>query len=353
MDLWETINFATTIVFSSCAFFIFIHMLNKLLQSRHKSKDLLPFLGLANIFLFISISFLFAAWFDYYRWESSVLNVGLYKFHLIFLIIGLASLVFLTEYTYQKTKYIITLYTISVLIAVIIFNSYEYLTLLQTIFGVSTFLLIPVVWFFTFFKPTSGYLRNRVIFALIGSFLVLLGIFGRNNSLGQMVGIYLYSLGTLISTIGLSFIGYGFSAFSTFSDIRWKEKLRELFVISNTGVCLYAYSFEKNLTLEDSDLIAGGLSGIQILLSEIMKTREALQLIDYQNIKIMLRQAETTVYVLIIKKESSFLQYKLNLFSREFQTFFKDILQHWLGQIDVFAPTRTLIQRVFELDTPS
>jgi hypothetical protein len=144
-------------------------------------------------------------------------------------------------------------------------------------------------------------------------------------------------------------IGYGFAAFSTFTDLQWKEKLRELFVISKGGICLYAFSFEKNLPLENSDLLAGGFSGIQALLAEIVKTKESLHLIDYQTVKILLTQSAEAMFVLVIKEESTFLQYKLQLFSDEFQTFFKDSLPRWKGEMDIFKPTITLVQRVFEL----
>jgi hypothetical protein len=54
--------------------------------------------------------------------------------------------------------------------------------------------------------------------------------------------------------------------------------------------------------------------------------------------------------VLIIKNESSFLHYKLKLFTEEFQNFFNDILINWTGEMEVFWPTRALIQRIFELE---
>ena len=156
-------------------------------------------------------------------------------------------------------------------------------------------------------------------------------------------------MGTAISLLGVCILGFGFSGFSTFSDLRWKDKLREIFIIAEGGVCLYAFSFDQNIPLEDTDLIAGGFAGIQGILSEMVKTSESLHLIDYQNMKIMLEQRTSVMFVLIIKEESSFLEYKLKVFAEEFQTFYEEILQKWTGDIDIFKPTSTLIQRVFEV----
>jgi hypothetical protein len=205
------------------------------------------------------------------------------------------------------------------------------------------------VWYFIFIKPTSGFLRRRMNLAFFGLLLILVGMVTRGLTHESSAGVYFGASGTVFYIIGLCLIGYGFVAFSTFTDLRWKDKLREVFVISRNGTCLYAFSFEQNLPIEDSDLVAGGFSGIQMLLSEMVKTTESLQLIDYQNVKIMIEQKAAIMYVLIIKAESKFLQFKLKTFAEEFQNFFKDTLATWKGEIHVFYPTRVLIEKVFEL----
>jgi hypothetical protein len=65
----------------------------------------------------------------------------------------------------------------------------------------------------------------------------------------------------------------------------------------------------------------------------------------------MVEQGLDVMFILLINEESSFLQYKLKLFSEEFQTFFKEVLPDWKGDIDLFKPTETIIRRVFESDT--
>jgi hypothetical protein len=350
MKFWEIFNFTTTILLSACAFFIFIYFLNKLLKTRKKSKELLPFLGITIVFIFFSISFFIAAWFDYYHWEYGIIYVGLYKLHFSLFIISLVVLAFLTDYSSRGTKYFLTIYSIFCLIITLILNDFEQLKLYPNFLALPAIFLLTLMWYFTFLKPTSGFLRRRMIFALIGVYIVIIGLLGRNEDISDLIGPYIYSIGTLMTIVGLSLIGYGFFAFSTFTDIKWKDKLRELFVIADNGVCLYAYSFEKNVSVEDSDLIAGGFSGIETLLSEIVKTKETMQLIDYKNAKIMINHESIAMFVLIIKEESSFLRYKLKVFSEEFKKFFEDIFQHWMGKIAYFKPTRTIIQRVFELD---
>lgn len=358
VEFWQMLGLATTFILVTCAFFLFLLFFNKLLRVRKTTREVLPFIGLNILAIFISFSFFIIAWFDYYRWEYSITLIELYKVHNLLNLASFAAVTFFWEYALKKTKYVITLYMLVGMVLYMIlsiflgiFGSMEESSLYMLIFGMPLFVLCAPIWYLVFIRPTSGFLRRRMLISFVGFFLIGIGLLGRNDTVIESLGFYIHSVSSILMIIGLSLIGYGFAAFSTFTDLRWKEKLSEIFVISNNGVCLFAYSFEKNIPLDDSDLIAVGFSGIQMLLSEMVKTSESLHLIDYQNVKIMLEQGVDAMFVLIIKEESTFLDYKLKVFAEEFQTFFKEILQHWDGDIDVFKPTWTLIQRVFEVST--
>lgn len=348
VDFWEALGFGLTHIFSTCAFVLFIVFLNKAIRIRKRLRDYLPFLGLTIVFICTSISYLLAVWADFNWWEYKNLIFGLYLLSFNAMYISFAALTFLFEYVFKKTRYIITAYLIVCAILIAFLKDLETLNTFTLYTSGPMFLIIPVFLFYIFIKPTSGFLRRRILLATLGIVMVGIGIFFRFSFLSESLGGYIYPLGTMVAIIGLCLFGYGFAAFSTFTDLNWKEKLREIFVVTSAGVCVYAYSFEKNRSIEDSDLIAGGFSGIQSLLSEIVQTHETLQLIDYQNVKIMIEPGVNFVFILIIKEESSFLRYKLKLFTQEFSEFFKDVLPIWNNNIDIFKPTGTLIQKIFE-----
>ena len=348
MDFWETLGFGVTHIFSACAFFLFLIFLNKFFRIRKRSREHLPFLGLTLLFLCTSISYLIAVWADYYRWEYDIVRVELYLLSTISMYASFAALTFIFEYVFKRTKYIITYYLILCAILIVFIRDLGTLDSITLYTSTPMFVIIPFFLFYIFIKPTSGFLRQRIILATIGIFMVGMGIFFRFSFLSELLGGYIYPIGTIIAIVGVCFFGYGFAAFSTFTDLNWKEKLRELFVSSLNGICVYAYSFEQNRSIEDSDLIAGGFSGIQSLLSEMVHTSERLQLIDYQNVKIMLEQGKNHMFILIIKDQSSFIRYKLKLFTQEFNEIFKDVIEIWNNNIDIFKPTGILIQRIFE-----
>jgi len=348
MDLWQALGFGLTHIFSTCAFVLFIVFLYKTIRIRKRLRDYLPFLGLTLVFICTSISYLLAVWADYLRWEYSTINLELYLLSFNSMYISFAALTFIFEYIFKKTKYFITAYLILCAIIIAFIKDLATLNNFTVYTSGPMFLIIPLFLFYIFIKPTSGFLRQRILLATLGIIMVGIGIFFRFSFLSELLGEHMYSLGTMIAIIGLCLFGYGFAAFSTFTDLNWKDKLREIFIVAPTGVCLYAYSFEKNRSIEDSDLIAGGFSGIQSLLSEIVETHESLQLIDYQNVKIMIEPRLDFAFILIIKEESSFLRYKLRLFTQEFSDFFKDVLTIWNNNIDIFKPTGTLIKKIFE-----
>ncbi len=338
-----------TIVLACGGFGFFIFFLFKILRIKKTTRELLPFIGLALMFLAMGIGYFISSWFDYYRWENGIEIVLLWKLNTVCVTFGFASLMFLMEVILRKSKFAVTAFLVTGGIIILILNDLDSLRLWFTILGIPFIVIAPIFWYFVFFKQTTGVYRMKMIFAFLGVVIAAVGLVFRNDLLVRSLGTQSYVLGTLMAVCGVTLIAYGFSAFSTLTDLKWKSKLRELFTITNNGVCLYAYSFEQNIPLEDSDLIAVGFSGIQSLLSEMVNTKEPMHMIDYQNVKIIVEQGTEVIFVLIIKEESSFLQYKLGLFANEFQTFFKDLLEHWEGEMTTFQPTLSLVKRVFEI----
>ncbi len=326
VDFWEALGFGVTHIFSTCAFVIFLIFLNKYNQIRKRSREHLPFLGLTLLFICTSISYFIAVWGDYYRWEYGIIRVEMYLISSIAIYASFAALTFIFEYIFKKTKFIITYYLIFCAILMIFIRDLETLDTITLYTCTPMFLIIPIFLYYIFIRPTSGFLRQRILLATLGIFMVGIGIFFRFSFLSELLGGYIYPLGTIVAIVGVCLFGYGFAAFSTFTDLNWKDKLREIFVISLNGICVYAYSFEQNRSIKDSDLIAGGFSGIQLLLSEMVHTSETLQLIDYQNVKVMLEQGKSHSFILIIKEQSSFIRHKLKLFTQEFYEFFEDVI---------------------------
>ncbi len=347
------IGIGLTYVFVTCCFYSFVQFFNKLIRGRKTTRETSPFLGLMVLYLLVGIAYLVATFYDYYVWDQRITVFDLHKWYVMLLAGGGAGFSFLCENVFKKSRFMLTTYVIIVTIILYFTSDTETLDAYLIYFYLPALGAGIIISYFVFMKPTSGFLRRRMLLTIPGLFFFVGGNAMRLSTIAVLLGIYGYAGGTLFIIVGFNTFGYAFTAFSTFTDINWKKKMREILVISNTGLCLYAFSFEKDLPLNDTDLVAGGFSGIRTLLAEMVKTTESLQLIDYKNVKIMLEQGTEVVFILIIKEESAMLRYRLKQFAQEFQDFFKEILPSWSGgSTSVFAPTKVLIQKIFEITPP-
>ncbi len=309
-------------------------------------RDVPKSFNLAASLLFLGLAFTYTLRIlnDYYElfYQNNVL---MFISNIPFLLGTLPIVLYLEKNIIKKTRYIISsllIISCGVFVVISIISNFDPSTIgfwaaVPTTIG----MIVPSLSYLYIVIKSEAIVRISSIYICIGIILLAFPMI-------VFIGVPISPLFIpLASFIGCLFLAEGFFGYPI--EIKWQDKLQEIYVISDTGICYYAYSFEKNLPLDDSDLIAGGFTGIRILLSEITRTSEPLHLIDYQNMKIMLQQTTDTVFVLIIKEESNFLQYKLRQFSQEFQSLFKDTLQHWNGNIEIFKPARSLIQRIFEL----
>lgn len=352
MGPWEIVGIQLTAIFATCTLFLSGYFMKKIFPLGKSSKEILPFIGLAVVFICFGVAHIFVTWFDYYRWVEGQTIIALFKLYVTLLMGSLAGLSFFAEYLLKKTKYIITIYIIVGIIILTFLPTVEQLNLYSVIFGAPLVFIAPYIWFFIL-KPILGLWKKRMILALLGLLCIAVGIAGRSDIITGPLGLPAYSFGTLLSVFGVLLLWYGLAVINTFSDLNWKEKMRELFIISHTGIGLYAFSFEKNCLLKESDLIAGGFSGIKLILEEMLKTNEHLKLIDYQKVKIMLEQGEMAMFILIIREDSAYLRQKLKLLSDEFHIFYKDALRNWTGDMAIFKPLQEIIQRIFELKNKS
>lgn len=349
MLFWEIFGFGLDYFMATCGFILFLHFFKKILQIRETSTDLYPFFGLISSFLAISTYYIVVSWYDYFYWEFAFDLILLFKLSNILALFSIGSLMFICEYILKKTRFLFTAYIGIGTVIQMFLPSYDLTNLVFLIIVFPVLFCAIFIWYLVFIKPTSGFMRRRMLLSLFGLISFEIGSLLRVRAINDLLGNHMYSIGTILAIIGVSLIGYALTVFSSFTDIRWKEKLREIFVVSDDGNCLYAFSFEQSIPLDDSAIIASGFSGIQEMLSEMAQTSESIKLIEYQDVKIMVEQGESIIIVLIANEESSFLQYKLEIFAKEFHNFFKDIIEHKTEEIGLYGPTRTIIQRIFEL----
>lgn len=136
---------------------------------------------------------------------------------------------------------------------------------------------------------------------------------------------------------------------------KWANTLKNIFVFSTHGLCLYNHSFDqKNLFKEeadqtdfDEDLISGVLSGVISIISEITHSKKQLRQIKKEEATLLFAYGKHYITALIVSMELPVLFKKLDEFSREFENQFKADLKNFKGNVQRFDPTKFLVIKYF------
>ncbi len=136
------------------------------------------------------------------------------------------------------------------------------------------------------------------------------------------------------------------------NELNWLLRLNRLIVVhTETSVPLYSYQFRTTNPTSESEtkatLDAGGLSGINMLLREILTTKGQVKEIDHSDQKILFAHGNKVVCVLIVDDLSQEARYRIDLFCLTFEQRFASPLSQWNGNISPFANTKDLVWEIF------
>lgn len=137
-------------------------------------------------------------------------------------------------------------------------------------------------------------------------------------------------------------------------ESQWAKSLKQLFVLTNSGVCLYNYDFiykyhkikDKKNRL-DEDVISGALSGIIAILSEITQSKKHIEKIEKEGNYFYFSFGKSHIVALIATMNLPVLSKKLDAFSKDFEQRFSIEIQSFEGEIDKFDSAKYLINRYF------
>jgi len=136
----------------------------------------------------------------------------------------------------------------------------------------------------------------------------------------------------------------------------WAKSLKTLFVLSNSGVCLYNYNFITKEQVQeeeegecgfDEDLVSGALSGVITIISEITRSSRHIKKIDKEGNHLYFAFGKYHIAALITTTDLPILYKKLDSFSRAFEQNFSEEVKNFKGNVQVFSSARYLINRYF------
>jgi hypothetical protein len=129
------------------------------------------------------------------------------------------------------------------------------------------------------------------------------------------------------------------------------QRMEKIMVITRSGLLLFSYDFDISNTETKRDefdvLFSSGVFAVVSLFSEIMKTRD-MQMIQFQDRKIMLAYTETLVVFLIVDRTSKFLWRALESFLTMFSLQYGlDNTELSVVPVSLFADAEKLLKLAF------
>lgn len=138
--------------------------------------------------------------------------------------------------------------------------------------------------------------------------------------------------------------------FTRFVELEWPKKIRHLYLIyQEKGIALYDHSFMKE-KLVDSQLMAGGISGVAILLQELTQSKRRLKIIDLEDLKILMEYGEYIMGALITEENYGILRKKLSKLVSAFENQYIEYLSNFTGSTSEFETADWLIEQVFQYE---
>lgn len=203
-------------------------------------------------------------------------------------------------------------------------------------------------------KEITNKIKKTFISALIASIGAVIAIFGR-----QSLSVS-YIIGTLIEIVGWLGIRYNLLQIPSYGEFEWRDGLNELYVIvENSGTTIHTKYFKSKpimnedgtQSLPDSELVGGGMIGIQAILEQIAKTNENIENVTIGNKHIFFIHGEFMLCVLVTDK-------KLGVYSGILTSLVREIeksnptLKDFNGEISRYQKSiKATIEQIFNPQT--
>ncbi|MBN2151492.1 MAG: hypothetical protein JW839_08605 [Candidatus Lokiarchaeota archaeon] len=129
-------------------------------------------------------------------------------------------------------------------------------------------------------------------------------------------------------------------------EMGWARTIHDLYVISDGGIIMNAYSFLSNSSV-DPTLFSGGISGVATILKEMTGSEQKLQIIDHEDKKILFEYGKRFTVTLVAEKDLKILRTKLKALARDIHNAFWEIIGSWNADLSVFKPVTTMIKNHF------
>jgi hypothetical protein len=295
---------------------------------------------------------------DYYM-EKEIMREMVLNLSYIVAIAGAAVFAYYTEREIKYNRHLISI----VFLCVVGFLTLN--TFIPIISGALVcigcwlvFIILIGIYIRKFTAKMSDKWRINVYSLIIGTVLVIIGFAETADVAVEFFGgIWVRGMGDILIILGILLVSMLFIGVPSLSEFDWFLKIKYLNIVHNSGVSLAAYSFNQEGEGQRGRLeelmVAGGLSSISKIISDIIESDEHLDLVDHGDLKIMFEFGEFLINILIADEDLVVLRSKLRRFTNLIEFIYRENLANWYGDLTQFEFLDPLVKAYFKFSTES
>jgi hypothetical protein len=250
----------------------------------------------------------------------------------------------------QKHKFKFTLLFLIVLFIFII-TYFFFPSILQLVASTASFLAYSglIIYFLVIVKRIWAFYRLYSIGLFLGIIFWLVGYAGNTDAAITIFGgFYIRVLGDVVILIGMILVALFLNSIPSLGELGWQKKIKNVILTTKGGVGLFVENFQDRQPL-DEVLVAGALTGISIFIKSVMNSNGKIHVISKGNDKFLFYEGKSVIGILLVEQDLEILKYLLKELVRQFEEFYSTILDKWTGNIELFKPTKYLVDSIFSV----
>jgi len=204
---------------------------------------------------------------------------------------------------------------------------------------------IIIVYFFRVIKRIWHFYKAHSIGLLLAILIWLIGFTGVADLTVEIFGtLWIRVLGDCFMLFGIILVGFFVNSIPSLDEIGWREKIKYIILTTVSGLSIYSENFREQKEVNEL-LLAGGIWGVDVFLKNIL---------DEANLKTISRGADVILVekgniirgIFIAEQDLKLLRYLLKKIILQFEFYYSSILIDWKGDLNLFKPTKHLINSI-------
>lgn len=125
-----------------------------------------------------------------------------------------------------------------------------------------------------------------------------------------------------------------------------KDKIDKLFIMRDSGICIYYKFFKDPTNTRGEQIISGAINTIKLILKEISHD-DGEMVIEKEGKVLITNQGKYITGVIIADQNLDSLKFLLKRFIEKVEFLYSNIIRDWDGTMEIFLPIENITKEIF------